>query len=152
MNNKILWGLLLVAAIILIGAYTYNKDKQKTLDQNRDLAIADQVKKSSITINTKHQFKNDQHLFVGFVELPNPCYTITTGIERVAEETIINVNYASSSEVCAEVITEKEFRVSFAGKIDEIIIAKLNGEIVNLNIFEVSADKNIDEVKIFNKG
>jgi len=152
MNNKILWGLLLVAAIVLVGAYTYNKEKVKTLEQNREQAIAQEVQKSSITINAKHQFKDGQHLFVGLVELPNPCHMITTSVERVVDETIVNINYASSSEVCTEVISEKEFRISFAGKSDENIIAKLNGEIVNLNIFEVAADKNIDDVKIFNKG
>ena len=68
MNNKILWGLLLVAAIVLVGAYTYNKEKVKTLEQNREQAIAQEVQKSSITINAKHQFKDGQHLFVGLVE------------------------------------------------------------------------------------
>ena len=152
MNNKILWGLLLVAAIVLVGAYNYNKEKTEKIDQNREQAITDQVQKSSITINAKHQFKGGQHLFVGFVELPNPCHKITSNVERMGGETIININYASTSEVCADVIAEKEFRVSFAGEADENIITKLNGEIVNLNIFEVSADKNIDDVKIFNKG
>lgn len=152
MNNKILWTLLLVAAIILIGAYNYNKEKTEKLDQGREQAITDQVQKSSITINAKHQFKNGQHIFVGLVELPTPCHKITTSVERIDSETIININYASTTEVCADVVTEKEFRVMFEGKANENIIAKLNGEIVNLNIFEVSADKNIDEVKIFNKG
>jgi hypothetical protein len=152
MNNKILWGLLLVAAIVLVGAYTYNKDKVKKFEENREQAITEEVQKSSITINAKHQFKDGQHLFVGLVELPNPCYKISTNVERTSTETVININYASTSEVCTEVIEEKEFRVSFAGKAEENIITKLNGEVVNLNIFEVAADKNIDDVKIFNKG
>lgn len=152
MNNKILWSLLLVAAVVLVGAYTYNKEKIKNLEQNRNQAIVNEVQRPSITINAKHQFKDGQHLFVGLVELPNPCSKITTGVEKTTDATIININYASTSEVCTEVITEKEFRISFAGKADEGIITKLNGEIVNLNIFEVSPDKNIDDVKIFNKG
>jgi len=152
MNNKILWSLVLLVAIILIGAYVYNKDKVKKIDESRNQAITDQVQRPSITINAKHQFKDGQHLFVGLVELPNPCYKITTEVEKSTNETILNINYASTSEICAEVITEKEFRISFEGKIDENVIAKLNGEIVNLNIFEVDPNKNIDEIKIFNKG
>jgi len=152
MNNKFLWGLLIVVAAVLVGAYVYNKDKQESLDQSRDQAITDEIQRPSITINAKHQFKDGQHIFVGLVELPTPCHKISTTVERIENETIINVNYNSEAEVCSEVITEKEFRISFEGNVDDSIIAKLNGELVNLNIFEIDSTKNIDEVKIFNKG
>jgi len=152
MNNKFLWGLLVVVAAVLIGAYVYNKDKQESLEQNRNQIITDEIQRPSVTINAKHQFKDGQHIFVGLVELPTPCHKISTNVERVENETIINVNYSSEGEICTEVITEKEFKISFEGKVDDNIIAKLNGELVNLNIFEVDPTKNIDEVKIFNKG
>jgi len=152
MNNKFLWGALLVIALVSVSAYLYNKDKQKTIDQARDEAITDQVQRPEITLNTKHQFKDGQHIFVGLVELPNPCYKVTTEAIKDQNETVLNINYASTSEVCAEVVTSKEFRISFEGKADETIIAKLNGELVNLNIFEIPLDKNIDEVKVYNKG
>ncbi len=153
MNNKFLWGTLLVIAIVSVGAYLYNKDKQKIIDQARDAAITDQVQRPEITLNTKHQYKDGQHVFVGSVELPTPCYKITTEVTKEQNETILNISYASTSaDVCAEVVTSKEFRVAFEGKADDIIIAKLNGELVNLNIFEIPVDKNIDDVKVYNKG
>jgi biopolymer transport protein ExbD len=152
MNNKFLWIILLVVAIFSVSAYLYNKDKQKTLDESRAQAINNEIQRPSITINAKHQFKNGQHVFVASIELPNPCNKITTEVTKDPNETIINVNYASTSQVCTEVITEKEFKVSFEGTADENIIAKLNGELVNLNLFEITSDQNIDEVKIYNKG
>lgn len=153
MNNKFLWGTLLVIALVSVSAYLYNKDKQKILDKARDEAITDQVQRPEITLNTKHQFKDNQHIFVGSVELPNPCYKISTEVTKEQNETVLNISYASTSaEVCIEVVTSKEFRVSFEGKSDDVIIAKLNGELVNLNIFEIPLDKNIDEVKVYNKG
>jgi cbb3-type cytochrome oxidase subunit 3 len=152
MNNKFLWIILLVIALISVSAYLYNKEKQKILDQERDQAITNEIQRPSITLNAKHQFKNGRHVFVGSVELPNPCNKITTDVIKESNETVISVDYVSNEQICAEVITEKEFRISFEGTADETIIAKLNGELVNLNLFEIPLDKNIDEVEIYNKG
>lgn len=152
MNNKFLWGALLVIAVILVGAYFYNKDKQETIEQERQEAIQNEIERPSVTVNAKHQYKDGMHIVVGAIELPTPCYDITTTVEKHETETILNINYTSNSDICTEVITQKEFRISFEGAIDENIIAKINGELVNLNIFEIDPSKNIDEVEIFNKG
>jgi hypothetical protein len=152
MNNKFLWGSLLVVAIVLVGAYLYNKDKQEIFEQEREQAIQEEVERPSVTVNVKHQYKDGTHIVVGFVELPTPCYEIKTAVEKNERETTLNINYESVGEMCAQVITQKEFRISFEGTVDENIIAKINGELVNLNIFEIGSNKNIDEVDIFNKG
>lgn len=152
MNNKFLWGSVLIIALFSTSAYLYNKDKQKTLELARNETINDQIQRPEITLNAKHQFKDGQHVFVGLVELPNPCYKISTEAIKEQDDTALNIKYASTSEVCAEIVTAKEFSVSFPGTVDEIIIAKLNGELVNLNIFEIPIDKNIDDVKVYNKG
>jgi len=152
MNNKFLWSALLVIAIFSIGAYLNNKNKQESLDQNRQEAINSEIQRPSITVNVKHQFVEGIHTFVGVLELPTPCDKISSKVVKEQGETIIDLVYASTSEICAQVITEKEFTVTFAGEVNENIIARLNGELVNLNIYEIDSKQNIYEVKIFNKG
>jgi len=152
MNNKILWGALLVIIITTIGTYIYNQNKQDNLVEERNDAINQEVQRPEITLNAKHQFKNGKHIFVGQVELPTPCHIVIPSVQKNQNETIINIDTKSDAEVCAQVITNKEFRVTFDGTAEENIIAKLNGELVNLNLFEIDADQNIDEVDIFNKG
>jgi hypothetical protein len=152
MNHKLLWGTLLIIAIITIGAYFNNKNKLEALDQAREEAINNEIQRPSVTVNVKHQFKDGAHTFIGNLELPTPCHKISTEVIKEENETIIDISYASTSEVCAQVITEKEFTVIFAGEIDENIIARLNGELVNLNIYDIDPKQNIYEVEIFNKG
>jgi cbb3-type cytochrome oxidase subunit 3 len=152
MNNKYLWVILLFFIVLFAGAYLYNKDKRENLDQERQAAIEEESQRPSVTLNIKHQYKDGTHLIVGLLELPTPCDQITTNVTKNTGETIVDINYSSGEEICAQVITEKEFRISFAGSADENIIAKLNGELINLNLFEIDPTKNIDEVEIFNKG
>lgn len=152
MKNKYLWFILLFFIALLSGAYIYNKDKRENLYQERQNLIQEESQRPSMTLNIKHQYKDGTHFIVGVVELPTPCHKITTNVTKNESETILDIDYSSNAEVCAETITEKEFRVSFTGAADENIIAKLNGELINLNLFEIDPTKNIDEVEIFNKG
>lgn len=152
MNNKFLWGSLIVVVIILISTYEFNKSKPETLNNDRQEAIENEIQRPSVTVNVKHQYKEGRHIMVGLVELPTSCDTLSTKVERKDMETILDINYTSISENCAQVITEKYFRISFEGNMDDNIIARLNGEVINLNIFEIDPSKDIDEVEIFNKG
>jgi hypothetical protein len=153
MNNKILWGFFLVVAILLITAYALNKDKQdKIIQEERDLILQQEEQRPSVTINTKYQYKDGKHVFVGLVELPTPCHTIKTKTTKEGDQTILDITTESNVEICAQVVTTKEFRITFSGNSEDSIIAKLNGELVNLNIYEVGPQQNIDEVEIFSKG
>jgi len=158
MNKKIS---ILVAFIIIVvlGAvmvYTIKKadNVNKELNQ-RQQAIEEARTRPTITINTKYQFKDGTHTFVGIVEVPTPCYTDNIEVIKTETETILAISYADGSSedsVCANVIEERPFRVSFKGVRDENILATLNGELVNLNIFEVGLDKDIDDIDLFIKG
>ena len=152
MNNKFLWGALIVIVIATVGTYFYNQNKTDKLVDERKDAINQEIERPEITLNAKHQFKGGTHVFVGQIELPTPCHFVITSVQKNQSETIINIDTKSEAEMCAQVITNKEFRVTFDGTAEENIIAKLNGELVNLNLFEIDANQNIDEVDIFNKG
>jgi len=153
MNNKILWISFLVIAVLLVVAYSLNKDKQKNLvEEERQTLLEQELQKPSITLNTKYQFKDSKHTFVGSIELPTPCHTISSQIVKEGEQIILDIQTKTDAEMCAQVVTSKEFRITFDGNAEDQIIARLDGELVNLNITEVDPSKNIDDVKIFYKG
>jgi len=139
MNNKILWCILLAAVVFLLLAYFFNENKIKN-DANiqRQQALEENEQRSNATLNTKYQFKDGKHIFVGLIELPTPCHEFNTSVEKGETETFLNIETFSDVDVCAEVVTQKEFRIEFSGTADENIIAKLNNEIINLNIFEIN--------------
>ncbi len=107
-------------------------------------------------IPIKHQYKDGKHTYAGSLDLPNPCYNLEASIVSKAGSTstaVININTPTSlEEICAQVITKKDFKVEMAGSPDMMVEGVLNGKAVELNIFEVPAGQNIDEVQIDTKG
>lgn len=160
MNKK---NIIIVVIIILvfggIAFYTSKKADRVEFSEERKQAIEDAIKRPVITINAKHQYRNGEHTFLGSFEIPTPCHSYNAEvIKREAGDgsdepvTEIALSYQSTDQVCTEVIAEREFKVSFEGEQDDNVIATLNGELVNFNIFEVGPDEDISEIEIFIKG
>lgn len=156
MNKKFFTGILFLLIILfLVSAIYYNKNKASQDIDPRQNAISEEMQRSDTTINVKHQYKDGTHVYVGQVELPTPCHSYNvSGIQREEDlvEIAIEISDPSTDDVCAQVIVQKTFRVSFQGSEDIGVIASINGEIVNLNEFEVSPDKDIDDYQILIKG
>ncbi len=158
MNKKISFGVavLIIAAFSFVLFYVNQKADKIDYSTERQKALEEAASRPSITIDTKHQYKDGKHIYFGYLEVPSPCYTHNVEIKKLPEITEIAITYSedksNDSKVCAQVITQKTFKVSFEGRIDEDIIATLNGETVNLNQFEIDLDENIDNADIFIKG
>ncbi len=153
MDNKTFIGAVIVAILFLVGAFAYNKNQQKIqVQSDRQDAIQQEVQKPTETLNVKYQFKDGKHVYVGSVLLPTPCHILKAeaGTKPGVNEIIITTT--DSQEVCAQVITERLFRVETNFKPEDVFIPTLNGEVVNFNIFEIPADQNINDIQIFIKG
>lgn len=153
MDNKTFIGAVIVAILFLVGAFAYNKNQQKIqVQSDRQDAIQQEVQKPTETLNVKYQFKDGKHVYVGSVLLPTPCHILKAeaGTKPGVNEIIITIT--DSQEVCAQVITERLFRVETNFKPEDVFIPTLNGEVVNFNIFEIPADQNINDIQIFIKG
>ena len=137
---------LLLLVIISVLVLKANKVESPTQDVEQDvLAIFDR------TIDIKHQYKDGKHIFAGVLEVPTPCHQVILSV-LPGEITELNFETRDSGEVCAQVISDTNFYAEFVGPEDQLFIANLNGEPVNLNRFEVDADLDINTVDIFNKG
>ncbi len=158
MNRKIWISVIVLIILFLVGGAYYSDKKAEKIDYSADRqkAIDEILNQPTITIFAKHQFKNGEHTFLGTLEIPNPCYLYDAEVKKSAEVTEIALSYkldpAKSADVCAEVITEKTFKVKFEGTEDENIVMTLNGEIVKLNQFEIDPEENIEDADIFIKG
>jgi len=157
MSKKLSIVIVVLILLVFVGAAIYTNHKAKTIDYSseRQQAIEEAESRPDVTINTKHQYKNGQHIYVGTVEIPGGCYSAGVEVKKSADITEIALNYKDvsvPSQKCDDEVQERKFKVAFEGSEDEEIIATLNGEAVNLNIFEVDPDENIDETDIFIKG
>lgn len=153
MDNKKFIGAVTVAIIFLIIAFAYNKNQTKIqIQDSRQDIIKQETSRPTETINVKYQHKNGRNIFVGSIMLPTPCHTLTSTIAPKGDTHEIVLVTKASNEVCAQVLTEKMFKVELAGSPDDEFIATLNGEVVNLNIFEIPSSDDIDKIEIFIKG
>lgn len=156
--SKKTWTItVLVILVGLTSVAIYSNYKANNIDkyESRKEEIKEIIERPEITINTKHQYKDGIHTYIGTFETPNACNNYNAEIkDGENSEKIIEITYSDSGEICAQVITERNFRVSFEGSEEESqnVIATINGELVNLNIFEVPENQNIDDFEIFIKG
>lgn len=148
MKKTTIWVILAIILVVIIAGMLMLRAKTAEAPMTN---TQEEVQNASKTIDVKHQYKNGEHIFSGLVEAPTPCHQITAQIfpGEVAE---LNIEIKDSGKICAQVISNIPFKVSYKAPEDQQFLAKLNGEPVNLNRFEVDADLNIDEVELFIKG
>lgn len=103
------------------------------------------------TIDVLHQFKDGKHIFFGKIETPTPCHEVVAQIFP-GEIPELNIEIKDSGKICAQVITEQVYKIDFEAPENQKFSAKLNNKPVNINIFEIKSELNIEEVEIFNKG
>jgi len=153
MDKKIWFSVLVAIAVLFIGVYLFldNKNNQEFSNDRQD-AIEDAIQRPTVTINTKHQYKDGTHAFIGTIEVPTPCHSHNAEVVKRDDVTEIALSYKTDSEICAQVIEERNFRVDFEGSAEENIVATLNGLLVNLNVFEVPDNQSIGDFEILIKG
>jgi hypothetical protein len=151
--KKQIWvsSLVLGLIFILAGLAIYKNNKEvgaPLLPENTE----EEFIKPTETINTKYQYKNGEHIFVGSLLLPTPCHSYNVEVKKNNNDTEIAITTKTEAEMCAQVMSEKMFKVNFKGEASDSIFVSLNGEVVNLNIFELPADQDINDIEIFIKG
>lgn len=138
----------LIIIIILIGVSIFSvffflQNKKDTLPGDGG-SITDMY---SVTI-TEATFENSVHVLSGVVLVPTPCHQVTVTDVLVAEsypeQVRISLSVGSASEVCAQVITEKPFTVSFNASKEAEITFLVNGQGVNLEY--ISGSDNVTPI------
>lgn len=152
MKNKIIAIVILI--IVLIAAIyldrTFNKNKESVTKTETEETEPIQ------TLEVKHQYKEGEHVFVGTVQIPSPCHSFNAFIENPEEEGTkylkIEINDPAEGEICAQVITDRTFKVVYPGPEDTEFKSYINDEEFRLNLFEIPAHIDIEQYELYIKG
>lgn len=150
MKNNQIKLILLVVLIILIGSifFVYPKYSHDNGSNNKNPETINESEQKILTL--RHQFKDGEHTFVGQLDVPTPCHTVLARV-LPSNKSLIEITTKSKEEVCAQTVTNKSFGVKFEGEKDTVFSATLNGQPIEINIIDISLDKDIYD-PVFIKG
>lgn len=143
-------SLLVILLIVLYGyEFIFKKPviESPTISENPDLYIP--------TLEIKEQYVDSIYTFVGNLEVPTPCHTIKSNVNMLSEgvyQIEVTTVAPSADTICAQVITEKSYKVSFEAGEDIDVTALINGIQYNLNRFIIPLDQNIETFNLEIKG
>jgi hypothetical protein len=147
---------IIVVLIILLGVFAFVDQKIK---QNKPAPENNQTEETEdefqLPLAIKHQYKDGKHVFVGDIELPNPCYNYNAQITDSDNPSVKNIEITyepNGEEACTQVITTANYRVAYEGDEDLEFKAFVNGAETPLNIFEIPPQVDIEQFELFIKG
>ncbi|MEI6345963.1 MAG: hypothetical protein WCO79_01905 [bacterium] len=154
-NNKMTGWIIGIVVIVLLGLGIYwlsTPSTPRASDTAQNPVVQDEYVQM---VNVKHQYKNGRHTYVGEIDLPTPCHSLVSAYNKDANSTTgytLVFTSTSTSGMCAQVITSKPFKLSFAAIKNIIVSGTLNGKKLRLNLFEVPDNQNLDSFNVNIKG
>lgn len=135
---------LLVIVVITIGVYVGGLLPSPTIPQDDGILPSHDT---SWIISATKISAGDMHTYQGVIALPTPCHNLsidTTIAESYPEQITLNFYVTLSDGICAQVITEREFKIEFNAHPDHILRATLNGAPADIQIVPIRADAKED--------
>ncbi len=151
MKNKIITIVALVV-LLAVSIYGYEMVFKKPLVESPSQETEEVVMP---TLDIKEQYDKGSYTYAGTIQVPTPCHTIGARAMSVGDNVYaINITVAAPATgvMCAQVITDKEYKVTFAAPMDAMVKAYINGVEYKINPFVVPAGQNIDDFDISIKG
>lgn len=102
-------------------------------------------------ISVTHQFKSGLHTYVGVINAPTPCHSVSGEAvvkESYPEQVDIRIETKESEEICAQVVTTKKFKVSFSASESPVVRAFLNGAPILFEVTELPATNNLEKTSL----
>jgi hypothetical protein len=141
---------LLVGLIIVIYAYEFIFKKPII-----ESPTIDESSFPTQKIEIKEQYKDSTYTFVGSLDLPTPCHSLATTVNKVSDakyQIQVTTIDPKKDTVCAQVITPKPYKVSFKAQADIEVTVNINGVEYQTNRFVVPDGENIDTFQLEVKG
>jgi len=131
-NKKWVLVLASVIVIVILIAVFGNTFSDGNLNDKKEIPMVN-------SITAVHSFKSGLHDYTGTIALPNPCYILSVDAmvkESFPEDVTIRftVQEEKGDKVCAQVLTEKGFRIIFQASIEARVSAVINEVPVQFNI------------------
>lgn len=156
MNYRLNTSLIIIVGCILLAAaglfgytiYTHSTSPQTatTTPQTEETENG-----SPEVITAQHQFKNGKHTIVGQLPVPSACHTLTAepffiGQGSSTVEIRFKTGTPDASTTCAQVITPRQFQITFDGPPKPSINASVDGTPAQFNLIEVPADQKLEGI------
>ena len=143
-------SLLIVLSVLIYGyEFIFKKPiiESPTIEESTDDFLP--------TLEVKEQYKNSTYTFVGSIQVPTPCHSVASKVNKISDsEYQIELTTVSPAKdiVCAQVVTDKSFKVSFQAPVGVKVTAILDGVPYQINRFVIPNDQNIDTFQLEVKG
>ena len=153
MKNKIITIVgLLVLLVALVFGYEAVFNKQIV-----ESPIKEDVSDNDLllTLDVKRQYEDGVYTFAGQISVPTPCHTISSEVIAIENSVyVIEITTSAPNQdvVCAQVITQKDYKVSFEAPENTDVRAFVDGVEYRINNFDVPAGFDIDEFDLRIKG
>jgi hypothetical protein len=158
-NVIILASSLFVLIIVGMFGYAYLARQAEVPPTSDDLPSEPSVTTDSYAgitrIDAKHFYTDGTHTVVGTLLLPTPCDVPAVSAvvaESLPEQVAIDITVVRTGDMCAQVITEQRFQVTFSASEAAVITAQFMGRDIPLNLIPAAPGETPDSIEFFEKG
>lgn len=136
--KKVFWGIGVLLVFVILGYLLtpYFYSQQNKNDEMSDILYPEMNINS---IDAEYSYENGVHKLTGGISVPTPCHNLETDyvLSENKDEAVINFRISTNKDaICAQVVTDKFFNVSFDGPKNIIIRTFVNGKEVTFNAKE----------------
>jgi hypothetical protein len=141
-----------VLVLLLLGVFFYtlwqqpNSDYSETVNTDPTPVSEETPASDARRITAQHQYVDGLHTIAGTAQVPTPCHDIVVEPVFLDNETVAELQFstiADPSVICAAVVSDAPFFVSFRAEENTALRARWNGELVHLNVVPVDADATL---------
>ena len=157
-NNHMQKSIIAVIIILVLATAGYWWFTRDTVPGDEGTIATSSIPLSEQEIVTvKHAYKSGKHVMVGSLMVPTPCDELSWDA-RVAESMPEQVSISftivkkEGTEVCAQVLTAKQFKVEAIASASSTWSATLNGTPLQLNIIEAGEGEDLEKFEVEIKG
>lgn len=159
MTQKQIVGIVVIFVLVIGGMFLFAYLKKNELATNIDSIPTNPSTTTDETmmdrIDAKHFFVDGTHTLAGTIALPTPCDLLNWDVqiaESYPEQVTVDFSVVNTAEVCAQVVTDQRFLVSFDAAEEATINARFMGSPVELNLIPAAPGETPEDFELFIKG
>ena len=125
MKTLPLVAIVVIITVLAVGIYVGKKEQ--SLSNNTDTMQNGNTERTLSLVRTS---RDNHYIYEGVIALPTPCHRLNaepTIAESYPEQVTLNLHTIESPNPCAQVITERSFKVEFDASPNHILNARLDG-------------------------
>ena len=150
--KKTIIAIVSLLVVLLIVVYGYEFIFKKPIIE---APSNEEQQESTEVVEIKAQHKGSTYIFAGSIDVPTPCHSLQTQAVKLSNtEYQIQINTIAPKDgmICAQVISQKSYKVTFDAPKDIVVTALINGVSYETNRFLIPSEENIDTFNLEIKG